>query len=287
MFKQIHTLTNPDQKMLRLLREYIGGYQSVCVAYSGGVDSSLIAAIAKEQLGSKALAVTGVSPSLAPHLLKEAREQATWIGIHHQECKTSELEDTSYNKNPTNRCYACKRELHKHLTAIAEAANDSQVLNGVNFDDLHDHRPGIDAAKEAGALSPLAELKIGKTSIRQISYALGFPWWGKPAQPCLASRFPYGEEINENKLKQVSQAEDWLRAKGFNEVRVRSKGLSASIEVPHEQIEELIIKLDRDQLITSFLSFGFTSISIDMDGLISGKLNRSKSIKSNFLQLTP
>ncbi len=274
MFHQLETLSESKQDKLRLLRSNLLSFKRVCVAYSGGVDSSLVAAIAQEQLGEGAIAITGVSPALSIHLLTEAREQAKWIGIHHDECRTNELQDPSYNQNPKNRCFACKRELHHHLAQIAKAAQGFQVIDGVNLDDLGDHRPGIDAAREAGVRSPLAELGINKNTVREISRALGFPWWNKPAQPCLASRFPYGEEINAQRLKQVEKAEAWLRAHGFEEVRVRSQGLAARIELPARQIEELIATTKRENIVHQFRSLGFTSVSIDLEGLVSGKLNR-------------
>ncbi len=275
MLNTIKPLTKLEAEQLDKLRNYLKKLGSVCVAYSGGVDSSLVATIAKEQLGTKAIAVTGVSPALSPYLLKEARDQAKWIGIDHQECQTEELTNPAYNKNPINRCFACKQELHHQLRAIAKVSQTSQVVDGVNYDDLNDYRPGIEAARVAGVLSPLAELKINKISIRKISLALGLPWWNKAAQPCLASRFPYGESINEKKLDQVAHAEQWLINQGFHQVRVRSSGKEAKIELPEEHIDQLLLKLDKKKIVKYFLSLGFTSVSIDLEGLISGKLNRN------------
>ena len=273
-FSQLESLTESELKQLRLLREFIRDINNACVAYSGGVDSSLVATIAREQLGSKAFAVTGVSPSLAPYLLKQARLQAAWIGIHHEECQTNEINEPNYFKNPKNRCFACKQELHKHLNQISKRSNNAQVIDGVNYDDLQDFRPGINASHQAGVISPLAELEIDKKSIRSISKSLGLPWWDKPAQPCLASRIPFGEEISSTRLEQIALAEEWIVNQGFSKVRVRSQGLSARIELPSDEIDNFLKIIERKKLIKYFLYLGFHSISIDLEGLISGKLTR-------------
>ena len=275
VFRQLESLTAADQGQLDQLRQRIRHYGRVCVAYSGGVDSALVAAIAQEQLAEAALAVTGISPALAPHLREEARLQAQWLGIAHQEVMTAELQDPAYATNPTDRCYACKRELHRHLAEISRAAAGAQVLDGVNHDDLGDHRPGIDAAREAGVFSPLAELQIDKATVRRLSKALGFPWWDKPAQPCLASRFPYGEGITASRLSRVAQAERWLQQRHFDQVRVRSQGETARIEVPAARLAELMEEGLRQELVQAFLQLGFTAVSLDLEGLVSGKLNRS------------
>ena len=275
VFRQLESLTAADQGQLDQLRQRIRHYGRVCVAYSGGVDSALVAAIAQEQLAEAALAVTGISPALAPHLREEARLQAQWLGIAHQEVMTAELQDPAYATNPTDRCYACKRELHRHLAEISRAAAGAQVLDGVNHDDLGDHRPGIDAAREVGVCSPLAELQIDKATVRRLSKALGFPWWDKPAQPCLASRFPYGEGITASRLSRVAQAERWLQQRHFDQVRVRSQGETARIEVPAERLAELMQEDLRQELVQAFLQLGFTAVSLDLEGLVSGKLNRS------------
>ncbi len=269
-------LSEAKLHQLELLRSTIKKIGKVCVAYSGGVDSSLIAAISQEQLGENAIAITGVSDSLAPYLRKEAKQQAHWIGIRHQECLTKELENPNYSQNPSDRCFACKQELHKHLAKIADHFPNAQVIDGVNFDDLSDHRPGIDAARIAGVRSPLAENKIQKSTIRAISKALGFPWWDKPSQPCLASRFPYGESITSLRLNQVALAEKWLIDNGFPEVRVRIQGFGAKLELPVDRIHDLLTTIQREEIVDFFLSIGFSSISVDLEGLISGKLNREK-----------
>ncbi len=278
-FSLLETLPAELVTALAALRQQLAGCDQVVVAYSGGVDSALVAALAVEALGDRALAITGVSPALAPHLLQEAREQARWLGVSHREVATAELQDPTYSSNPAERCYACKRELHSVLAPIAAAAGGAVVLDGVNHDDLGDHRPGIRAAREYGVRSPLAELGVDKQGVRQLSRALGLPWWDKPAQPCLASRFPYGEAISAGGLRRVAAAEDWLRQHGFRELRVRSQGDSARIELPADQLPQAMQALAtgplRLQLLEAFRQLGFTAVGLDLEGLVSGKLNRS------------
>ncbi|MFN9988667.1 MAG: ATP-dependent sacrificial sulfur transferase LarE [Cyanobacteriota bacterium] len=259
-------------------RRVIEACDQVVVAYSGGVDSSLVAAIAADCLGEKALAITGVSPALAPHLLQEARSQAQWLGLRHREVATAELADPAYTSNPPDRCYACKRELHGLLARIRAKAGARQVLDGVNLDDLQDHRPGLQAARDHDVRSPLVEARIGKAGVRQLSRALGLPWWDKPAQPCLASRFPYGESITAARLQRVGAAEAWLRAQGFANVRVRSQGETARIELPAACLVSLCQNLSigtlREDIVEAFRDLGFNAVALDLEGLVSGKLNR-------------
>ncbi len=277
-FSLLEPLPSPLDEGLAALRAELAALERVVVAYSGGVDSALVAAIAVEQLGAGAVAITGVSPALAPHLRREAAEQARWLGIAHREVPTAELADPSYSSNPSDRCYACKRELHQLLAPIARQAGATQVLDGVNADDLLDHRPGIRAAQEFGVLSPLADHQIDKTGVRRISRALGLPWWDKPAQPCLASRFPYGEPITAARLRQVAAAEALLRQQGWPEVRVRSQGHTARIELPAARLKEALSRWQEDHLrealVQGLLALGFTAVALDLEGLVSGKLNR-------------
>ena len=275
MFRLLESLSSQEAAQLDQLRQWFQRFDAVCVAYSGGVDSTLVATMAFEQKGNAALAITGVSPALAPHLLEEARAQAAWIGIRHQECRTLELDDPQYSANPKDRCFACKRDLHSHLKPIAAAAGDALVVDGVNLDDLGDHRPGIAAAREAGVRSPLAELEIDKATVRKLSHALGLPWWDKPAQPCLASRFPYGDTISSERLHRVGRAEAWLISRGFLNVRVRCQGSAARIEVPASRLRSILDLVDDAALVQTFLALGFNSVSLDLEGLVSGKLNRS------------
>ena len=274
MFNQLEIISEEQINKLNKLREFLKDLKTACIAYSGGVDSTLVATIAFEQLGDQSLAITGVSAALANQLLNEARLQAKWIGIKHIEIETFELEDKTYSNNPKERCFACKRELHKHTTAISKKLNYEHVLDGVNLDDLGDYRPGINAAKDAGVISPLAILKFSKQDIRDISKSLCLPWWDKPAQPCLSSRFPYGYEITQKRLKMIEEAEEYIKNFGIKEVRVRCQGTSARIEIPKDEIKTFINLYNRDELIKFFFKLGFKSASLDLEGLVSGKLNR-------------
>jgi uncharacterized protein len=198
------------------------------------------------------------------------------MGIRHRELATRELADPAYASNPTDRCYACKRELHGLLAALVPEG--AQVVDGVNLDDLGDHRPGLRAARERGVRSPLVEHGIGKEGVRQLSRALGFPWWDKPAQPCLASRFPYGEPVTASRLERVAAAEDWLRGRGLRQLRVRSQGETARLEVPADQIDALLGWLPREELVAAMRALGFAAVSLDLEGLVSGKLNREAGL---------
>ena len=274
MFNQLETLSDEQSYKLKNIRNFIKELNSVCVAYSGGIDSTLVIALAFEQLGNNSIAMTGVSPALAQSLLEEARSQAKWIGIKHKEIKTSELDEKSYSENPKDRCFACKKELHKHTKYFSKKFDYKNILDGVNFDDLEDYRPGIKAAKKEGVISPLAEFQLSKKDIRDISKALGFPWWDKPAQPCLASRFPYGYEITHERLKMVEKAEEYIKKGGISEVRVRCQGLTARIEIPKDKINTFFEKYELNKLVSHFSNIGFNCTSLDLEGLVSGKLNR-------------
>ena len=274
MFHQLENLSDEQSEKLYKIRNFIKNLNSVCVAYSGGVDSTLVASLAFEQLGSKAIAITGVSPALAKSLLDEAKTQAKWIGINHIEIETSELDQSNYSENPKNRCFACKKELHKHTKYLSKKLNYKIVCDGVNLDDLNDYRPGIKAAKEAGVISPLAKFKFSKQDIRVISKALGFPWWDKPAQPCLSSRFPYGNQITNERLNMVEKAEEYIKQGGISEVRVRCQGSTARIEVPQDELKFFFKEYNFPDLVKYFSDLGFNCTSLDLEGLISGKLNR-------------
>ncbi len=256
----------------------------VLVAYSGGIDSSLIAKIAFDTLKANAIAVTANSPSLFPADLDAAIAQAQEIGIRHQIITTSEMENPNYTANPENRCYFCKSELHDKLKPLAKNLGYDYVIDGLNADDLKDYRPGIVAAKERGVRSPLAEVGVSKLEVRALSKYLGIGWWNKPAQPCLSSRFPYGESITAAKLHRVGQAEQYLKqiikeffstelSGGEIDLRVRSVADTARIEIRADLIIDFMQKVNLSQLTTSFKNFGFQTVTLDLDGFRSGKLN--------------
>jgi pyridinium-3,5-biscarboxylic acid mononucleotide sulfurtransferase len=256
------------------LKALFQGMEQALIAYSGGVDSTLVAKIAYDALGDRALAVTAVSPSLLPEELEDAKIQAATIGIAHKIVQTHEMENPNYTSNPVNRCYFCKSELHDTLKPLALQLGYPYVVDGVNADDLHDYRPGIQAAKERGARSPLAEVGVTKVEVRQLSQQLGLPWWDKPAQPCLSSRFPYGEEITVAKLQRVGRAEIFLRKLGWQNLRVRSEGDTARIELSPEQIKEFVLTTDLQKVVSVFQDFGFLYVTLDLEGYRSGKLNQ-------------
>jgi pyridinium-3,5-biscarboxylic acid mononucleotide sulfurtransferase len=259
---------------LEKLRNLFVEMEQALIAYSGGIDSTLVAKIAFDVLGDRSLAVTAKSPSLLPEELEDAIAQANSIGIAHQIVETHEMDNPNYASNPVNRCYFCKSELHDTLKPLALNLGYLYVIDGVNADDLQDYRPGIQAAKERGARSPLAELGITKMEVREIARSLGLDCWNKPAQPCLSSRFPYGEEITIPKLNRVGRAEIYLRRLGYENIRVRSTGDTAKIELPANLIQQFVADTNLARLIETFQSFGFVYVTLDLEGYRSGKLNQ-------------
>ncbi|XGB42317.1 MAG: ATP-dependent sacrificial sulfur transferase LarE [Nodosilinea sp. LVE1205-7] len=259
---------------LNQLKALFATMDRALIAYSGGVDSALVAKVAWDVLGEQALAITANSPSLMEADLQEAKIQAQAIGIPHQVVDTQEMENPNYTANPTNRCYFCKSELHDTLKPLAQQWGYPYVVDGVNADDLRDYRPGIQAAQERGVRSPLAELGITKLEVRQIARELGLPWWNKPAQPCLSSRFPYGETITVEKLQRVGRAEAYLRHLGIANLRVRSSQDTARIEIPAEEIKGFVANQDLEALVQAFQAYGFSYVSLDLEGFRSGKLNQ-------------
>ncbi|MEM7592426.1 MAG: ATP-dependent sacrificial sulfur transferase LarE [Cyanobacteria bacterium P01_A01_bin.83] len=263
-----------SQRKLAQLKNLFQEIEQALIAYSGGVDSTLVAKIAYDVLGDRALAVTAVSPSLLPEELIDAQTQAAQIGIKHELVETHEMDNPDYTSNPVNRCYFCKSELHDTLKPLALQRGYPYVVDGVNADDLQDYRPGIQAAQERGARSPLAEIGVSKAEVREISRSLGLAWWDKPAQPCLSSRFPYGEAITVTKLQRVGRAEIYLRQLGYDNLRVRSQEDTAKIELPAEKITQFVQQVNLPQLVKTFQDLGFVYVTLDLEGYQSGKLNQ-------------
>ncbi|MGB5636738.1 MAG: ATP-dependent sacrificial sulfur transferase LarE [Waterburya sp.] len=263
-----------SHQKLEQLKSLFQNMEQALIAYSGGVDSTLVAKIAYDVLGDRALAITAVSPSLLPEELIDARTQAAQIGIYHELVETHEMDNSDYTSNPVNRCYFCKSELHDTLKPLALERGYPYVVDGINADDLQDYRPGIQAAKERGARSPLAEIGVSKAEVREISRSLGLAWWDKPAQPCLSSRFPYGEAITVIKLQRVGRAEVYLRQLGYDNLRVRSLEDTAKIELPAEKISQFVQQVDLPELVKTFQDLGFLYVTLDLEGYRSGKLNQ-------------
>lgn len=244
----------------------------VVVAYSGGVDSTLLAAVAHETLGPNALAITAVSPSLAARELAAATELARSLGWNHRTVATHEIERAEYARNSGDRCFWCKTELFDVLGPLADEMKAS-IATGTNLDDLSEYRPGLRAADESSVRTPLAEAGLSKSDVRTLSDARGLPTADKPASPCLASRFAYGVRVTREGLQRIDRAEEVLRALGFDVLRVRDHGDLARIEVPAEAIER--VTAQRATIERELKSLGFKYVTVDLGGFRSGSLNAS------------
>ncbi len=244
------------------------------VAFSGGVDSCLVAFLARKYLGKAHMkAVIADSPSLKRKDLDIAKQFCDEQDIPLEIIHTRELDNPNYASNPVDRCYFCKFTLYDELALIAEKYPEASILNGQNFDDLGDYRPGIRAAGEFRVLKPLADCNFTKIDIRQIAQHFGLSTWDKPASPCLSSRIPYGQEVTVEKLRQIEEAENMLNALGFEDVRVRHFENKAKIEVPGHQVT--LLKNHEKYIKKNLLDIGFMDCEIDEEGLVSGKLNRA------------
>ncbi len=255
------------------LREIIAGIDSCVVAFSGGVDSTLIAKVAYDTLGEKVIAVTATSPTYPLFELQEARSRAREIGVRHLVIESDELKIPGFSKNDTNRCYFCKKELFTKLKGLAVDMGCKDVLDGTNKDDLSDFRPGREAAREWGVRSPLLEAGLTKDDIRSISRTLGIENWDKPAYACLSSRFPYGMEIDQSGLEQVSGAEDFMRSLGFKLFRVRHHKDTARIEIGTDEFHLMFDRAISELIVKRFKELGYHFVVLDLEGYRRGSLN--------------
>jgi uncharacterized protein len=256
------------------LIETMRGYGSCGVAFSGGVDSAVVANAAHLALGERAVAVTGVSASLAAGELDEARRVAAQIGIRHEVISTDELDNPDYVRNAPDRCYHCKTELYTHMEGLVEQLGVAVLANGANLDDRGDYRPGMRAAAEHRVVSPLLECGFTKADVRKLAAHWELPVWDKPASPCLSSRIAYGQEVTPQRLVMIDQAEQLLRQLGLRDVRVRYHGDDlARIEVPAAELPRLASADVAAELAGRLKALGFRYVTLDLEGFRSGSLN--------------
>ena len=256
---------------LNALKTILKEMDSVLVAFSGGVDSSLLLKVSYDVLGERTLAVLGASPSIPGYEQEEARSIAKEIGVKLVVLDKHELDDPEFVENTPDRCYFCKAGICEVLLAYAEQHGYRFVVDGANADDVGDYRPGARAAKEHGMRSPLQEVGLAKAEIRALAKEMGLPNWDKPSSACLASRIPYGEPIDETTLLQIGKAELVLRDLGFRELRVRHHGSVARIEVPLNDFWELL--LHREHIVMSLKRLGYNYVTLDLTGFRSGSMN--------------
>ena len=261
------------EKINRLV-DFMKSMQHCVVAYSGGVDSAVVAKIAALVLGERAKAVMAVSPSVAAGEVESAKTLAEEIGIDFHLIHTSEMEDPRYLKNDERRCYYCKQGLYLALKEFVREFPHTTIANGTNTDDLGDYRPGLEAARELRVVSPLVEAGLNKQNVRQLAKQWNLSVWDKPATPCLSSRIAYGESVTPERLRMVDQAETYLRSLGFRELRVRyHAGDLARIEIPQGEVSRFATLAEDKKIVNRFQDLGFRFVTLDLVGFRSGSLN--------------
>jgi uncharacterized protein len=268
--------TNSLEIKYAWLQDILRELESVAVAFSAGVDSTLVLKVALDTLGpERVVAVTGRSDSLARAEFEAACELAKTVGAEHVVLDTDEFDNPNYTSNPTNRCYFCKTTLYEHLTQFIRDRGLNAIVNGINADDLGDYRPGIQAAREFGVHCPPAEAGLTKADVRELSRRLGLPTFDKPASPCLSSRVPYGEAVTPEKLRMIEAAEAFVRGLGIRECRVRHHDKLARIEAPVEDIPRLTDPQTAARVEAHLRSLGYERVTIDPRGFRSGSLNET------------
>ena len=265
----LHTEHQKEHHLRRIFREM----GSCIVAFSGGVDSSYLAFIAHQELGSNALAVTAESPSYPTHQRNIVLGLVKQYGLRHEFIASAEMEDSNYLENPTNRCYFCKHELYSELQKMAELRGFNNVVDGNNIDDTGDYRPGRQAGRELQVRSPLIEAGLNKAEIRELSRRLDLPTWNLPASACLSSRIPYGSPVTVEKLRMIDQGEEIMRSLGFSQSRVRHHGDIARIEIAREEMARALSIEMFGRFSSEFKKLGFRFVAIDVDGYRTGALN--------------